>query len=475
MASSSSRVPYRRTTSYMLYGRKASCIIISSEHAAHGADDRCASTPVGIDERADPERPAVPSRRHRHMLSLAGRERHARLKLKKYRNTSLARNGRLEHFGYCSSSAHTNFDGEDEPVPTAPPLDILDSVPGYESLGFDAVCVPPPPPEATWSEPSGPPPRDPVHVGGELSEQQARAALLCHVTDHCCYGRGAARHMNIAKINYSSAHHYELQTFTEKRETSWTFVPYSGGEVDSPSCGEAPEPWSVPAEPAQLFHDEVKVMEVPHTASAKDCHRCKGQGSLSCAECHGKGWTRCLSCHGNGWSADSSGYRERCYYCQASAYGDGKQDCLKCNAKGRVACPPCDSYGQVRCYIRLTISWKVTTSEHIVEHSSLPEELIREVSGQVAVEEEAAAVAPLTHYPDAAINLASAQLILEHQQKLCEQRVLAQRHQVRVVPVAEVNYTHKSHSGRFWVYGYENKVHAPDYPDRHCWGCCSLL
>ena len=38
------------------------------------------------------------------MLSLAGRERHARMKLKKYRNSSLARNGRLEHFGYCSSS-----------------------------------------------------------------------------------------------------------------------------------------------------------------------------------------------------------------------------------------------------------------------------------------------------------------------------------------------------------------------------------
>ena len=38
----------------------------------------------------------------------------------------------------ASVSAHTNFDGEDEPVPTAPPLEILDSVPGYESLGFDA-------------------------------------------------------------------------------------------------------------------------------------------------------------------------------------------------------------------------------------------------------------------------------------------------------------------------------------------------
>ena len=71
-----------------------------------------------------------------------------------------------------------------------------------------AVCVPPPPPEATWcEEPSGPPPREPVHVGGEISEQQARAALLCHVTDHCCYGRSAARHMAISKINYTSAHH----------------------------------------------------------------------------------------------------------------------------------------------------------------------------------------------------------------------------------------------------------------------------
>ncbi|XP_037078373.1 protein SSUH2 homolog isoform X2 [Pollicipes pollicipes] len=385
-------------------------------------------------------------------------------------------------YGRKTSCTHTNFDGEDEAVPTAPPLDVLDSVPGYEALGFDAgitwnirVCVPPPPPEATWAEPSTAPPRDPVHVGAEISEQQARAALLCHVTDHCCYGRAAARHMSMTKINYTSAHHYELQTFTEKRETSWTFVPYSGGEVDGPGSGVAPEPWSVPAEPGQLFHDEVKVVEVPHTASAKDCHRCKGQGSLSCAECHGKGWTRCLSCHGNGWSADSSGYRERCYYCQASAYGDGKQDCLKCNAKGRVACPPCDSYGQVRCYIRLTISWKVNTSEHIVQRSSLPEELIREVSGQVAVEEEAPAVAPLSHYPDAAINMASAQLMLEHADKFSEQRVLAQRHQVRVVPVAEVCYSHKSRSGRFWVYGYENRVYAPDYPDKYCWGCCSIL
>lgn len=73
-----------------------------------------------------------------------------------------------------------------------------------------------------------------------------------------------------------------------------------------------------------------------------------------------------------------------------------------------------------------SLNRKVNTSEHIVQRSSLPEALIREVSGQVVVEEEAAQVAPLAHCPDAAIDLASAQLILEHADRLSDQRVLAQ-------------------------------------------------
>lgn len=226
---------------------------------------------------------------------------------------------------------------------------------------------------------------------------------------------------------------------------------------------------------AEPFHDEVKVLEVPHTASIKDCHRCRGQGSLACAECHGKGWTRCLSCHGNGWSADSSGYRERCYYCQASAYGDGRQDCLKCNAKGRVACAPCDSYGQVRCFIRLTITWKVNTSEHIERQCELPEALVRDVSGQVALEQQAELLSSLTLYRDSSILLASQRLIAEHQQMFSDQHILQQRQQVRVVPVAEVCYTYNSQSACFWVFGYENCVHAPNYPGRYCFGCCSIV
>ena len=123
-----------------------------------------------------------------------------------------------------------------------------------------------------------------------VSEQEARAALLTLVAERCCWGRTAARNMSISKIASTSAFHYEIQTFTEKRETSWAFTPYGGGEIDGPRQGTAPRPWDIGAEPADMFRNEVKVVQVPHTASVKQCHRCRGAGNLLCQECHGKGW-----------------------------------------------------------------------------------------------------------------------------------------------------------------------------------------
>ncbi|KAI9561797.1 hypothetical protein GHT06_012758 [Daphnia sinensis] len=408
---------------------------------------------------------------------------------------------------------HSGGVQEDDVAPSAPPLDHMDQVYGYETTSFDAVCVPPPPSLSEWEEDqqlqleqqksqadgekkdqqceqqmaqgdaaggcSGTGATSPSRIQiadlPPVSEVDARNALLGMVTEHCCWGRSAARHMSIGKILSSSAFHYEIQTFTEKRETSWAFMPHGGGEVDGPRCGPAPRPWDIPADPTDLFRSEMKVLQVPHTASVKTCHRCRGAGSLLCQECHGKGWTRCLSCHGDGWGSDSAGNKERCFFCQSSTHGRGRQDCLKCNAKGRVACPPCDSYGQIRCYISLTITWKANTSEHIVAKcSSLPEDLIRQVSGQVVYEEEGPRIPPLNHFADPTINLASTQLVLNHNRQWPDQRILAQRQQVRMVPVTEVHYTWKRRTGKFYLYGYEHKVYAPDYPQTCCWGCSIL-
>lgn len=51
-----------------------------------------------------------------------------------------------------------------------------------------------------------------------VSEVDARNALLGLVTEHCCWGRSAARHMSIGKIVSSSAFH--VNRF-QKKKRKW--------------------------------------------------------------------------------------------------------------------------------------------------------------------------------------------------------------------------------------------------------------
>ena len=65
-----------------------------------------------------------------------------------------------------------------------------------------------------------------------------------------------------------------------------------------------------------------------------------------------------------------------------------------------VNCATCEGQGQIRCFIQLSITWKVNTAEHISERLELPQELIRDVSGQVAFEEESSRVKPVEAFAE---------------------------------------------------------------------------
>ena len=56
-----------------------------------------------------------------------------------------------------------------------------------------------------------------------------------------------------------------------------------------PQNGPAPGPWDIPAQPGDLFVGQIKVFEVPHTASVKVCHGCLGAGMNQCRRCLGAG------------------------------------------------------------------------------------------------------------------------------------------------------------------------------------------
>jgi len=281
--------------------------------------------------------------------------------------------------------------------PTAPPVDYLETLKGYELTSFDATSVPPPPlsipttpintidnkslpsnniknanpalgddglsstdSQDQVSDPSAP--SHPTQRAVELdtvctiTENQAKLALMQHISEyHCCYGKGAAKSMVIKKMEYVPALHYELQTFSEKRETAWTFssirtgigMSGEGGGLRSYGGGLPPPlPWEIEEFPSQAFKDEVRLVAVPNTTSIKTCHRCRGTGGVTCRDCNGKGWSRCLNCHGDGYllsdhhgsggiatSGTGGGAglgRERCFYCQHSKHGHGHQDCNKC-------------------------------------------------------------------------------------------------------------------------------------------------
>lgn len=356
---------------------------------------------------------------------------------------------------------------------SAPPLSSMEVIAGYENITFDSVPLPPPSYEnSNLGQPS--PERSDVASIPAMTEEQVRAALLDHVSEHCCYGSGPAKTMVIREVLMNSAFHYTLETFTEKRETAWAYEPYDGKHLDTAMNGPAPSPWDVLVSPSKHFVNEQIKLEIPHTAYAKMCHACIGNGRLRCSRCIGLGQMHCTWCNGSGHHHKTHDHQHHhdnvCNHC----LGRGQQRCFRCNGLGQVVCRVCSGYGQLKCYVQMTVTWTNHLEDHISDVTKLPKELVREVSGHVAFEELQSRVWPITHFPDRAINEASLRLVNFHTSAFPMEKTIQQRHRVRIVPIAEVHGTWNDSFTTFFVYGFENKIYFPDYPQQCCCGCTLL-
>ncbi|CAC5366971.1 unnamed protein product [Mytilus coruscus] len=173
--------------------------------------------------------------------------------------------------------------GEDAKV--APPTD-MQTVPGYPNVKFDASLLPPPPSNVPKSSEYKQPEFTKVPV---ISEETARTALIDYVDDQFCWGKGTAEKLQFTNLQSSTSYHYILETYTETRATKYENVPFKGQPIDGPQNGIPPGPWDIITNPCDLFSDEIRKMEVPHTASVKPCHRCNASGFLICSSCNGRG------------------------------------------------------------------------------------------------------------------------------------------------------------------------------------------
>lgn len=139
-----------------------------------------------------------------------------------------------------------------------------------------------------------------------------------------------------------------------------------------------------------------------------------------------------------------------------------------------MKCHTCRGLGQLKCYLQLTVQWNTYADDFVSDETGLSEVLIKQVTGNVAMEERAPRVYPLTSFPDVRVIDATKGLITKHANSFAMERIVEQRHNVRMVPVAMISFEHGKESGTFHVYGLEHKVFFPNYPARCCCGCVVL-
>lgn len=356
------------------------------------------------------------------------------------------------------------------PAPTAPPASLFDSVAGYEQTAYGQGYLPPPP--VVQAMPEQQRPDEHFVAAASITAEEAKDSLQDFVAANCCYGSSPAKEMTIHDIKPSSAYHYKLSTFTESRSTSWQVEPYTGQIVDGPHNGPAPGPWNVMVQPSKTFSEGDTRVEVPHTASVKQCHTCYGGGFHQCKTCLGRGWSKCTPCQGRGYNKNEFNEDKQCESCR----GAGEGRCPPCNGEGRVKCTTCQGHTKLKTFIQLTVSWKNHVKDHVVERSQGgPKDKVAGASGIDIFKQELPRVWPITTFFDKDINMASQAIVTEHGNAWPKERILMQRQILRAVPVAEVSYGWKQDEYRFWVYGSSpRKVFAPDYPQQCCWGCAIL-
>ncbi|XP_033123195.1 protein SSUH2 homolog [Anneissia japonica] len=259
----------------------------------------------------------------------------------------------------------------------------------------------------------------------------------------------------------------------------------------APSSNEANEPgykWDdgPDSDPEDDDNAQEKVTELPSNPNftpvpgyesvmfadekPEECHNCFSRGFVRCGRCHGRGRVRCTSCHGSGQKhvhRDGEMVTTTCHSC----HGNGRKRCFRCGGDGRITCPICEGCRQLRFFIKLFINYTNHLSDYIYEKTDLPDHLIRNVNGQNLFEQTLEYVWPISQYTVPEINQNSIRITEAHRSAWPNERQLQQRQILRAVPVSEVHYKWKDVDSRFWVYGFENDVYCPDYPQTCCWGC----
>jgi len=319
----------------------------------------------------------------------------------------------------------------------------------------------------------------------ELTVDDARVALEAHVRTTPWLRRNLASKLSITHEADSGAFEVIFESFTESRGIAPSHEPFQGQDVDGPERGTPPGPWQMHIELPGLFLNRGASFEIPHTASVRTCHTCDGAGRVTCGGCRGNGRVTCSRCGGRGYTestrhvteTDMQGNtstrtetdRSTCWSCS----GSGRVTCSTCGGDGRVTCSSCHGHGRLKHFQQLRVQWENHVANRVIEETDLPDHLVRGAAGRTLLHEEEATIPQRVRgqggpyrgevrvSPE--VHDAANELILSHRFPQAV-RLHRQRLMVRGIPVLELHYRWGKETRRFWVFGFDHQVHAPDYP-----------
>ncbi|XP_048879177.1 uncharacterized protein LOC125747748 [Brienomyrus brachyistius] len=348
---------------------------------------------------------------------------------------------------------------------SAPPVDMMDVVPGYEGIGASGGCVPPP----ALDVPQAPSPegRNRSWQIPSISEDLAKEAFLEYVSSKCCYRSNPAKQMSIMDMQPLNTYRYRLVTFTETRSMDWATEPYNGGIVDG-GMGNPPGPWDIAVSFPALFEDGSQDLRLPYTSTVKGCETCLALGRIACTTCTASGFVQCSSCRGLGRVTSAE---QQCLRCS----GVGRVKCTSCSGMGNRKCGTCKGNRQLVTYLKLTVKWKNNVYESVAnKQSGFPAEMLSQVTGDMVFSDIQPLVYPVIGFPDNHINRASNEAVRLHQAQFGSQcRILQQKQTIELIPITRVHYSWKEKTYIYFVYGVEHRIHTDDYPGK-C-QCCSIL
>ena len=78
-------------------------------------------------------------------------------------------------------------------------------------------------------------------------------------------------------------------------------------------------------------------------------------------------------------------------------------------------------------------------------------------------------VKPIDYANDEEITEGSEKLIEFHKTNyLKHEKLIMQRHHLRMIPISTINYTYNETSDKYFIYGTEMRVYCPNFPRSTC-------